>query len=462
MGWIAFEVTIDLLEMFTSFFFAAGIFRKDLRERRDVFVLVLFSICAAIFMSLREYVFVWIPDFTSAVIFFAMYAMIICHAKWWAAVSWALTNYLLIGIVSITGTYSLESIISMSIESMELGGSRRVIACILTRLGQLLLSELILVMIRRFSGAVTVRRGSLKIIAASSVSIVVLWSIWLLRLHGDDNFVGYFILLICVLILVINYALLFFDETLARERRRGEELKTQNRLMALQMRSQDEMNNMYRNMLALKHDMNNHLHTISGYMQIGEYGRAQEYIGKIIGEVSGTESLHSGNAVLDVLIGSKTALAKMNGIPVELDMVVPPGLKIDDGHLAVVIGNLYDNAMDANLQIRDAAKRFIHIKILYGGENLLILFENAAPQEENKSGSSQTWATTKEDSSLHGFGIKNIDSIVHIYGGYCERELEDQVFRCRIRMPDINVGHTPGRSMISGKEKSWRDENSDL
>ena len=50
------------------------------------------------------------------------------------------------------------------------------------------------------------------------------------------------------------------------------------------MRNQDEINNMYQNILSLKHDMNNHLHTISGYMQVGEYTKAQEYVGEIAGD----------------------------------------------------------------------------------------------------------------------------------------------------------------------------------
>ncbi|MBD5497294.1 MAG: ATP-binding protein, partial [Lachnospiraceae bacterium] len=99
-----------------------------------------------------------------------------------------------------------------------------------------------------------------------------------------------------------------------------------------------------------------------------------------------------------------------------------------------MIGNLYDNAIDANLKIADEDKRFIHIKILSDGGNLLFLFENAAYEGE-RSGKADVWATTKKDSFMHGFGIQNIDRIVQMYGGYCERELKNHVFRCRIRIP---------------------------
>ena len=267
----------------------------------------------------------------------------------------------------------------------------------------------------------------------SSISIILLWI-----LLGKETILNEGVLysnsLVCLLVLAVNLAFLLFDEILAKEKYVEEELKAQNQLAALQMRSQDEVNHMYQSILSLKHDMNNHLHTISGYMQVGEYAKAQEYVGEIAGKVSRIKSFHSGNAVVDALIGSKTALAEMNGIMVDVDMAVPPELKITDGDLTVVIGNLYDNAIDANLNFDDLNKRFIHIKILFDSGNLLLLFENAAPGED-RFGHKNTWATTKEDISIHGFGIKNIDRIVEKYGGYCERELKDHVFRCRIRLP---------------------------
>lgn len=59
--------------------------------------------------------------------------------------------------------------------------------------------------------------------------------------------------------------------------------------------------------------------------------------------------------MVDALIGSKTALAERNGITVNVDMAVPSELKIADGDLTVVTGNLYDNAIDANKQRSSSA-----------------------------------------------------------------------------------------------------------
>ncbi len=281
--------------MLISLFFAAGIFRKKIKGTKTTITLILFSVSGAVFLTLREYVFLWIPDFVPAVLIFTIYAIVICRAKWWAAISWSLVNYLFIGIIVISVNYILRMCLGSPVEVEEVAGTIWLFSRILMRIGQLLLSE-----------------------------IILLWI--LLGKESDLNEeILYSNSLICLLVLAINLSFLLFDEILAREKRVEEDLKTQNQLIALQMRSQDEVNNMYQNVLSLKHDINNHLHTISGYIQVGEYAKAQEYARKIAGEVSKIKSFHSGNAVVDALIGSKTALAEMNGIKVDVDLTVMIG-----------------------------------------------------------------------------------------------------------------------------------------
>ena len=434
MRWMIFEWIFSFLEILISCFLATGIFRKSIKGKKTILALILFSVFGAALLTVRAYVFTWIPDFLPAVLVFTLYAIIICEAKWWSAVSWALVNYLFIGVIVITTNYVLSMCLYLPVQMGKSDDLAWLFSGIFSRIGQFLLSEIILCVWKRFPVSNGVHRGNWKTMMISSISIILIWIFWGKGTDLNEE-VLYSNGLVCLLVLAVNLAFMLFDEILAREKHVEEELRIQNQLIALQMRSQDEVNNMYQSILSLKHDMNNHLHTISGYMQVGEYEKAREYVREIAGEVSRIQSFHSGNAVVDALIGSKTALAEMNGIKVDVDMAVPAELNLTDGDLTVMIGNLYDNAIDANLKITDEDKRFIHIKILSDGGNLLFLFENAAYEGE-RSGKVDVWATTKKDSFMHGFGIQNIDRIVQMYDGYCERELKNHVFRCRIRIPD--------------------------
>ncbi len=236
---IIFDSFISFLEMMISLFFAAGIFSKKIEGKKRILAFIMFSIFGAALSTLREYVFLWIPDFVPEVLIFTLYAFVICRAKWWAAVSWALVNYLFIGIITISTNHILRMSQGL-FEVKEITGAAwsffYVFACILARIGQLLLSEIILFVWKRFPKSTIVHRGSRKIMTISLISIILLWI--LLGKETDLNEgILYSNSLVCLLVLAVNLAFMLFDEILAKEKYVEEELKAQNQLAALQMRS---------------------------------------------------------------------------------------------------------------------------------------------------------------------------------------------------------------------------------
>ncbi|MCR2050274.1 hypothetical protein NSB25_23795 [Acetatifactor muris] len=92
MGWVISESIFSFLEMFISYFFASGIFRRKIKGSKTIYVMILFSVFGTVLLTLREYAFAWIPDFVPAVFVFTLYAIVMCQTKWWKAVSWALVN----------------------------------------------------------------------------------------------------------------------------------------------------------------------------------------------------------------------------------------------------------------------------------------------------------------------------------------------------------------------------------
>ena len=421
MGWIMFEGFISFMQMLISLFFVARLFEKKLERKQDVLTLLGCSLAGALLLLLRESGILPIPELVLVVFIFCVYVRFVCKAKWLLAILWALIDYLLNGIVSITTSSILSMVQEVPMDVFWGQTDGRILVCVLIRLMQLMASEVVLVIMKRFQKQTSTLRNELGMIGITIFSIVALMLLWI-------N------IFICVLFLMLNFGYLLFKEILSQEKHYNKELTAQNQLISMQIRNQNEVNEMYQSMRALRHDMNNHLHSISGYLQVGEYAKAEDYIRKIIGAVSKVEGIQSGNSMLDALIGSKTNLARTNGIWVDIEVNVSRKLQIAADHLTVVLGNLYDNAIDANLKIDNIAERYIRIKISLNQKELLIYFENAA-RGENKANKG-FWGTTKKNTFVHGFGIKNIDRIVQLYDGYCERKLEDNVFVCSIRLPD--------------------------
>ena len=432
--WIVFESIISLLEMLTSCFFAAQLFRKEWKGKKDILWLLLFATCGAALLTLRELGILPISDYVPAVVIFGLYAILICKAKIWTAALWAALNYLLIGIVTITINSVISMMLNIPISELWARIDGRILVCSLIRLGQLLLSQVIISVMNRFQRPTNTEQKRISLLVMAVISIAFLMALWNIEFYLTEDLILIFNIAICVLVLVMNFIFLMFREILSKEKYDNKELKEQNRIISMQIRNQNEVNEMYNSIRALKHDMNNHLSTMVNLVKKNEYDKLEEYIESVIGEVAEIEAYQSGNSTIDAVIGSKTALAKKEGIHIELEMAVSEDLYIPAEHLSVVLGNLYDNAIDANLKIGETDKRYINIKILLKGDNLIIYFENAAEGEDSENKS--LWLTTKKSSYGHGFGIKNIDRIVQLYDGYCYRELKNNIFTCQIRIPN--------------------------
>lgn len=434
IGLVIFGYTIDFWEMLTSCLLALGIFQKEIRNKKDICLFLLFSASGTVLLKFRANGMLPVPDWVPSVVIFTLYSLLICKAKIWAAALWALFNYLMIGIVSISMCSVLSFVTNTPMNMLHQTTDKHIIVCVLVRLGQLFVVEVIRRIIRKRENPLVLQQKDMGLLGISVLSVAVLMFLWNAGSYITEETVPYVSIAICLFILILNFVLLFLKEILSREKYNNKELQEQNRIISMQIRNQNEISEMYNKMRSLKHDMNNHLHTISGYIQTNDYEKAEDYIKKIVGEISISQEYQSGNPEIDALIGSKSAWAKKNNIRLNIDISVPSTLQIAAEHLSIVLGNLYDNAIDANLKIEELPKRYIDIKILLKDSDLLLYFENAALEEDKND--KFHWTTTKKSTFEHGFGLKNIDRIVRLYNGFCYRELKNKVFVCHIRIPN--------------------------
>lgn len=435
--WVVFETFISFLEMFTSCYFAARLFQKEVKDKKDAFILALFAGAGAVLLTAREIGYLPIADYIPAVVIFFLYSFLICRTKGLKAFLWALLNYLLIGCVVIFINSVFSIVTNVSLELLHRGSVSRIMVCVIIRLGQLMLSELVLVFIKRFQEPSVTLKSEFELIGMTAFSIVVLMFLWNMEFELTESRMLYFNVIISLLMLCFNFAVLFLRVLVSRQWHDNRELVAKNEIISMQIRTQSEMNEMYQEMRAWKHEVNTHLYTISGYLLMSEYDKANEYVQKIIGKVNSIEVYSSGNGLIDAVIGSKSTLAKKYGIQLSIDMAVKDDLQISDDHLAVVIGNLYDNSIDSNMKIKDKDERYIDISIIYKDNELLLAFTN--PAEEKDKNNKSIWGSTKKSTLEHGFGLKNIDRIVRLYDGYCQREIKNNIFSCRIRIPDIKI-----------------------
>ena len=195
-----------------------------------------------------------------------------------------------------------------------------------------------------------------------------------------------------------------------------------------------EVENMYKKMRGWRHDYRNHIQTMKVLAEKGNLQAIKEYLNKLDEDLATVDTVvKTGNAMADAILNSKISLAKSKGINVKVDAHVPVKLKMSELDLCVILGNLFDNAIEASLPLPEE-ERLIRVYMVMKNTQLYISFTNfTASKKQIKE--SNLFKTTKGDG--HGFGLVRIDSIIEKLDGYLSRNSEDGAFTTEILIPQV-------------------------
>lgn len=193
-----------------------------------------------------------------------------------------------------------------------------------------------------------------------------------------------------------------------------------------------EVENMYRQIRGWRHDYRNHIQVMKSYAASNDMDAIKRYLDELDTDLSTVDvAIKTGNAMADAILNSKISLARSRQIPVTVDAHIPVALKMSELDLCVIIGNLFDNAIEANLPLPEE-KRMIRVYMDMKNTQLYMSFTNmTASKKRIKEGG--RFRTTKGEG--HGFGLVRVDDIVARYDGYLSRNSEDGAFTTEILLP---------------------------
>lgn len=195
-----------------------------------------------------------------------------------------------------------------------------------------------------------------------------------------------------------------------------------------------EVENMYRQMRGWRHDYRNHIQTLKAYAAEGDMEAIKSYLDKLDTDLATVDTvIKTGNRMADAILNSKISLARSKNINVTADAHIPVALSMSELDLCVIMGNLFDNAIEASLELPED-ERMIRVYMDMKNTQLYISFTNlTAVRKRAKNGS--RFSTTKGEG--HGLGLIRIDSIIEKYAGYVSRASEDGAFTTEILIPQV-------------------------
>ena len=193
-----------------------------------------------------------------------------------------------------------------------------------------------------------------------------------------------------------------------------------------------EVENMYRQMRGWRHDYRSHIQTLKAYAESGDMGAIKAYLDLLDTDLNTIDTVvKTGNAMADAILNSKISLARSREIPVQVDAHIPVKLRMSELDLCVILGNLFDNAIEASMAL-PREKRMVRVYMEVKGAQLYISFTNfTASKKLAKAG--RLFQSSK--GADHGFGLVRIDAIIDRLDGYLSRNSEDGAFTTEILIP---------------------------
>lgn len=191
------------------------------------------------------------------------------------------------------------------------------------------------------------------------------------------------------------------------------------------------LNDIYTSNAKLYHDLNNHLNVLYQFLEEGEMDEAKKYIREISQPIQKlTKTVWTGVDVVDVIINSKVEKMRNKGISWDIDAEFPKNTNIQPYDLCTILSNLLDNAVEA--VERTGKPGNISLTIRKINYFLMIRITNSCIEKNNSFATLPK--TTKEDKTMHGWGLQNVQETVQKYGGTLKFRQEENQFSVDVMM----------------------------
>lgn len=346
-------------------------------------------------------------------------AILFYEAQIWQAIFASAAFFTLVAVVEVLAMLLIGLQVSDTDVLMQ-AGSARLIYVVFSNLIQI---PLLILISHFFSRKENVLRilWLLPIIAIQIASIAVCYVV---QYHAaDENFPDYLIGLMAVLLLM-NILIVFYVEALRKNEQEKFRAEFNEQQYRLQMEYYQQLKERQEETRALWHDIKKY---ILAMQAVAERGNPEE-LHKIVRDATDaferSKNISTiGNPVVDALLNQYLHTAEENGIKVTLDVTIPEVLSISPLSLSILIGNTFDNAIEACCGL-PPEQRKIHLQLRKQYRSLFYRLDNPY------SDTSRSLRVGRH----HGYGLKNVQRVVKESDGDFYAEKKNGTFTVKVRL----------------------------
>lgn len=257
-----------------------------------------------------------------------------------------------------------------------------------------------------------------------SIQLASISVCYVVQCHAaDKDFPDYMVFFMAVL-LFVNIMIVFYVEALRKNEKEKYLAELTEQHYHLQIEYYQQLLEKQQETKALWHDIKKYTAAMQAVAaqndseQLRQIAQAAEDAYERVKDISAV-----GNPVVDALLNQYLRSAKENQIQVLLDITIPEVLAISTLLLSVVIGNTFDNAIEA-CRLINPEKREIHLQLRKQNRILFYSIENPYIDA----------VTQLRVGKHHGYGLKNVERAVNQNNGNFQLEKVDGNFIVQIRL----------------------------
>ena len=183
------------------------------------------------------------------------------------------------------------------------------------------------------------------------------------------------------------------------------------------------------------HDMKHTMRTIAALAETGDCDRIGCLIKDLRVALGNIEwKMICSHKILNALLVERKEYADDNGVILSLDIKEPLYLQdIEDVDIITLIGNLLDNAIEAEKRVKSKEGVQCGMWMSREGRHIIIQVENSYEEKQgNKENSRELKARIGEK---HGIGCKSMKKIVKKYGGIMESSKANGRYHVKMILP---------------------------
>lgn len=247
--------------------------------------------------------------------------------------------------------------------------------------------------------------------------------------------------LILLLFTLLSFAVILVTTYVFCQWKTQQEEDRQREIFAAQMADLqnhiNEVEQLYRDMRSLRHDMGNHLMTLKQLYDKGEYDEAQQYADRLNKEITRASlNINSGNPVTDVILSGKKIEMEEKGIAFFCDFHYPMAETIDSFDVSIILNNALSNAIEA-IERENLKENGAHVSLVSTRRKNMYIIEVANSYKGKLDTDPQSGLPrTCKPGEGHGFGLASIRHVARKYLGDIEigKEVYEEKECCVLRV----------------------------